>query len=142
MKATTMLLALFVGLTIVFASISVFEFAQLSNQKALSTTTATTTSTVTTTITTQLITTQTQTSGSNPLKDNGYVSIGSVGNFIYTRITISGGAPTASTTLQNVTVTYLKPNATTTGGICYAFKATFQDSSSETLTACSYPTNL
>ena len=103
--------------------------------------TASFSTTVTTTTTTQLTTTQTQTSGSNPFQDNGYITIGSVGNFIYTRIPISGYEPTASTTLQNVTFTYLKPNGTTTGAICYSFKATFQDSSSENLTACSFPTN-
>jgi len=143
MKATTMLLALFVVLTIVFASISVFEFAQSGNQKTQSnsTTTTTATTTITTTITTPSSTSQTQTSGSSPFKDNGYVTIGSIGNFIYTRIPTSGGEPTASTTLQNVTFAYLKPNATITGCISYEFKVTFQDGSSENLTAQSCPTN-
>jgi len=135
MKAATILLALFVILTIVFASISVFEYFNPTAQPLQLLTT------VTTIITTQPSTSQTQTSGSNPFKDNGYITIGSIGNFIYARIPIlTSGEPTASTTLQNVTFTYLKPNATTTGAICYTFKTTFQDGSSETLTACSYPT--
>lgn len=139
MKPSRVFLGAFVILTIAFAFISAFEFVQLGNGRIQSNQTTTTTTTVTTTIITQ-----TSLSSTVGFPDNGYIQIGSVGYFAYTRIATSSGVPTTSTqTFQSVTFAYVKPNATITGGVCDVFKVTFQvDGSSENLTACSYPTNL
>lgn len=133
---SAMLLALFVVLTIVFASISAFEYLNHS-------TTGSATTTITTTITAQSGTGQAYIhfrSSSNPPQKNGTITIGSTDLFTYTSLETPGVEPNPSTTLENVTFTYLKPNATITGCIQYEFKAAFQDGSSENLTAQSCPT--
>jgi hypothetical protein len=132
MKAGTMLLALFVVLTMAFASISAFEYL---NYGAASATTTTITMTSTSQKHIQFK------SSSNPPQKNGNITIGSTDLFTYTSLQTPGVGPSPSTTLENVTFTYLKPNATITGCIQYEFKATFQDGSSENLIAQSCPTN-
>ena len=137
MKAATMLLALFVVLTMAFASISTFEYLDYGAAAA-------TTTTITTTMTAKLGTGQAYVhfkSRSNPLQKNGNITIGSTDLFVYTSLQSPGAEPTPSTTLENVTFTYLKPNATITGCISYEFKVTFQGGSSENLMAQSCPTN-
>ena len=131
-----MLLALFIALTIVFASISAFEYFNLR-------TAAPTTTTITATMTAQPGASQTYVhfkSSSIPLPDNGHITIGNTDLFTYTSLQTPEVGPNPSTTLENVTFTYLKPNATITGCIQYEFKAAFQDGSSENLTAQSCPT--
>jgi hypothetical protein len=137
MKAATILLALFVVLTMAFASISAFEYFNYGTAVA-------TTTTITTTITAQLGTGQTYIhfkSSSNPLQKNGNITIGGTDLFVYTSLQSPGVEPTPNTILENVTFTYLKPNATITGCISYEFKVTFQGGSSENLMAQSCPTN-
>ena len=126
MQASKALLAVFVCLTMVFALISAWEFVGPGGQK----------STVTVT---QSVQTSTLVSG---LKDSGYIQIGTVGYFNYTRVMFSGSAPTNQPIrLGGTTFTYVARNGTSTGCVCYTFKVTFHDNSSENLIANSYPTN-
>lgn len=111
-------------------------WASITTQSAPISTTTTTT-TITKTITTQPNTSQiTITSSPPPFPDNGSILIGNTGYFAYTRIAISSGVPIVSTQiLQNVTFTYVTPNATM-GGYCNIFKVNFTvDGSSENLVA-------
>jgi hypothetical protein len=129
MEASKFLLAVFVALTIVFALISSLEFGQLSQMA----------STHSTSLSVQI---SNSTTASNPFKDNGYIQIGTIGYFNYSRVPFSGYNPiTSPIKLGSTTFTYLIPNATSTGCVCYTFKVTFQGNSSESLTASSYPTN-
>ena len=124
MQVSKALLAVFACLTIVLALISALEFVALGGQK----------STVTQSVQTSTLV--------NGLKDSGYIQIGTVGYFNYTRVLFSGSAPTNQPIkLGGTTFTYVVPNATTTGCVCYTFKVTFQDNSPENLIANSYPTN-
>ena len=123
MRVNKALLALFVSLTIVFALISVWEFASLGQKSSV----------------TQSVETSTLVNG---LKDRGYIQIGTVGYFNYTKVPFSESAPTNQPIkLGATTFTYVPPNATSTGCVCYTFSVTFQDNSSESLRASSYPTH-
>lgn len=131
MKGGTILLALFVILTIAFASLSAFEYLNYGTASARTTTT------------TRPGPGQAHIyfkSSSNPLQKNGNITIGSTDLFTYTSLETPGVGPNPTTTLKNVTFTYLKPNATVTGCILDEFKVTFQDGSSEDLMVESCPT--
>ena len=144
-KTRNMLLILFVVLTLIFGSLSAYEFSQVQQVRSTSQNTVTSTTFSVTTISVTIYpTTYPTTTPSGTLPDNGYIQIQTIGegrqDFAYTKLVSS--TPDAFvfdgvnfTLWVQKTVTFSAGPCASPGGY-HGYLITFSDGSSENLSAC------
>jgi hypothetical protein len=127
-KARNVLLVVFVVLTIIFGSLSAFEFVQVQKLKSQSITTSTTANTETLFTTSTITITATVPN----VPDEGLIGFGYgpyEGVFAYKRVSDFGAG--ASVTFRNVTFYSMPLNTSITGCEVYYVRVTFPDGISE-----------
>ena len=146
-KFRNMLLVAFAVLTIIFSSLSAYEYIQVQQLKSPSVTTSTTTITLTSSTTSTTVTTETRFTTSTIIVTTSFVpDLGSIGfrgmgqrlYFQYKRVSLPVGT---SVTFSNVTFYNVPPAPTSTACVGYNIRVTFADGASEMLGVGECPTS-